>query len=258
MTDHEPGQTAAMDGTNITSAVQRGTATAGPNHRHQNFYTESSAETKAELAPFLEELQRKPSIPMPIQLPESRARPRVRPAHREKPGFTLIELAIVIAIIAILAALLLPAISRTKELGRSTVCLNNLHQIGVACKLYVQDNQNRLPVMYDHGTNDTPPPGPAINQVLLPTSAACPTSSTALPTTGCSFELTGSSYAWNVLLNGQDADHLQMLTNAYLLHQIFVVFDKEKFHFARGERRAINYLYADGHIKNLMELQSIQ
>jgi prepilin-type processing-associated H-X9-DG protein len=72
------------------------------------------------------------------------------------------------------------------------------------------------------------------------------------------FELTGSSYSWNVLLNGQDADHLQMLTNAYPLHQIFIVFDKEKFHWSRGEKRAINFLYADGHIKNLMELQSSQ
>jgi prepilin-type N-terminal cleavage/methylation domain-containing protein/prepilin-type processing-associated H-X9-DG protein len=173
-------------------------------------------------------------------------------------AFTLIELIIVIAIIAILAALLLPAVSRTKELGRSAVCLNNLHQIGIGLQIYVQDNQNFLPVMYDRPTNNTPPPGPAINQVLLPYVSGvsnifqCPSDKLKL------FELTGSSYAWNVLLNGQDADHLQMLTNAYPLHQIFVVFDKEKFHLAHGDRGAINYLYADGHIKNLMELQNIQ
>lgn len=173
-------------------------------------------------------------------------------------AFTLLELAIVVTIVGILTALLLPAISRTKELGRSAVCLNNLHQIGVALQLYVQDDQNHLPVMYDHGTNGAPAPGPAINQVLLPivndvsNIFDCPSDNRML------FQLTGSSYAWNVLLNGQDADHLQMFTNAYPLGQIFVVFDKEKFHYVRGERRAINYLYADGHIKNLMELQSIQ
>lgn len=173
-------------------------------------------------------------------------------------AFTLLELVIVIAIISILTALLLPAISRTKESGRSAVCLNNLHQIGIALQLYVQDNANRLPVMYDRATNGPPPPGPPINVVLLPLVSGvsnvfhCPSDNQML------FEFTGSSYAWNVLLNGQDADHLQMLTNAYPLHQIFIVFDKEKFHFARGERRAINYLYADGHIKNLMELQNIQ
>jgi len=173
-------------------------------------------------------------------------------------AFTLIELLIVIAIIGILVSLLVPAISRTKEAGRSTVCLNNLHQIGIGLELYVQDNENHLPVMYDHGTNGAPPPGPAINQVLLSyvngdsNVFRCPSDRQHL------FELTGSSYAWNNLLNGQDADRLQMLTNAYPLHQIFVVFDKEKFHFVRGDQRAINFLYADGHIKNLMELQSAQ
>jgi prepilin-type N-terminal cleavage/methylation domain-containing protein/prepilin-type processing-associated H-X9-DG protein len=173
-------------------------------------------------------------------------------------AFTLIELAIVTAIIAILTALLLPAISRSKELGRSAVCLNNLHQIGIGLQIYVQDNQNVLPVMYDRPLSNTPPAGPAINQVLLSyvngvsNIFRCPSDNHQL------FELTGSSYAWNSLLNGQDADHLQMLTNAYLMYQIFVVFDKEKFHFARGDRRAINYLYADGHIRNLMELQTVQ
>jgi len=100
--------------------------------------------------------------------------------------------------------------------------------------------------------------GPAINQVLLPYANGvsnifhCPSDRQNL------FALTGSSYAWNNLLNGQNADNLQMLTNAYPLHQIFVVFDKEKFHIVRGDQRAINFLYADGHIKNLMELQSAQ
>ena len=55
----------------------------------------------------------------------------------------------VIAIIATLAALLLPALSKAKETGRGTVCLSNLHQIGIALQVYVQDNNNRLPVMRD-------------------------------------------------------------------------------------------------------------
>jgi prepilin-type N-terminal cleavage/methylation domain-containing protein/prepilin-type processing-associated H-X9-DG protein len=60
-------------------------------------------------------------------------------------AFTLIELLVVIAIIAILAALLLPTLSRAKDEAHSTICKNRLHQMGLALQMYVEDNRRTYP-----------------------------------------------------------------------------------------------------------------
>jgi prepilin-type N-terminal cleavage/methylation domain-containing protein len=64
--------------------------------------------------------------------------------NRQKAAFTLIEILIVIAIIAILAALLLPALSTAKAKGLRISCMNNLRQLGVGCQVYAADNDGRL------------------------------------------------------------------------------------------------------------------
>src|SRR5690242_8033203 len=61
-------------------------------------------------------------------------------------GFTLVELLVVIAVIAILAAILLPVISKAKGHGQATACLNNLKQMVSAWTLYADDNNDMMPL----------------------------------------------------------------------------------------------------------------
>jgi len=76
-----------------------------------------------------------------------------RRRHESKfSGFTLIELGIVIAITAILAALILPALASAKERSRRTACKSNQHQFYVGVAMYADDNSQNLPPAVDnHG-----------------------------------------------------------------------------------------------------------
>ena len=74
----------------------------------------------------------------------------VKKSCRESRGFTLIELLVVVAIIAILAALLLPALSRSKQQAQGSLCLSNRKELQVGWGMYCGDNKDRVPPVDDN------------------------------------------------------------------------------------------------------------
>jgi len=70
---------------------------------------------------------------------------KIRKIWGTRAGFTLIELFVVIAIIALLASMLLPALSKAREMGRRVKCASNLRNIGLVSLMYVEDWDGWLP-----------------------------------------------------------------------------------------------------------------
>jgi prepilin-type N-terminal cleavage/methylation domain-containing protein/prepilin-type processing-associated H-X9-DG protein len=75
---------------------------------------------------------------------------------KKRTGFTLIELLVVIAVIAILMAILMPALNRAREQGQRAVCLSTLKQLTLAWMMYADDNDDRL-VNGETGYSNTSP-----------------------------------------------------------------------------------------------------
>jgi prepilin-type N-terminal cleavage/methylation domain-containing protein/prepilin-type processing-associated H-X9-DG protein len=160
-------------------------------------------------------------------------------------AFTLIELLVVIVLIAVLATLTGVVADRYIEAGRATSCMNNLRTLGTALNLYLADNNATMPTLL-LGREKSTEKVPVIDNTLdhyLPGDSG--KKAFLCPSDHVIGAKSGTSYHWNVALNGQSLASLNFMGVAEQPGYIPLMGDKEGFH--RDPEHKVNILYADGH-----------
>jgi prepilin-type N-terminal cleavage/methylation domain-containing protein/prepilin-type processing-associated H-X9-DG protein len=167
--------------------------------------------------------------------------------RRKNHGFTLVELLVVVAIIALLIALALPAVHTARRAADRTACKATLRGVGVGLRMYLNASNERLPEspnMPSLGPEGEPPITEVLDPYLENANAfKCPADLTY-------FQREGTSYAYNNLLGGQRVSDT-FLSKRFGEHRVFVMFDFEPFHGKAGTSGAANYLFADSHVGDL-------
>jgi len=164
-------------------------------------------------------------------------------------GFTLVELLVVIAVISLLAGISLPTLMRGRVIARRAKCRANLHGIGVALRMYLNDSDDIMPIAAQmpslNLTEDLP-----ICEVLEPFISRQELLQCPADTKMNYYASEGSSYEYHSMYGGRkiaDLPHVRWMGEA----KLFVMNDYEAFHGVAGELGAMNFLFADGHVGDL-------
>ena len=163
---------------------------------------------------------------------------------RRKPlngHFTLMELLVVLAVIAILAGLVMPALSSARARARRTACASNLRQIGLGLELYAAGNNGRLP--WCEGV-------PAVGLTATLRAALTDGNPELSPVFRCPADDRpeagkpgdAGSYEWNTMVNGYpiDSEKIREIIPGY---EMPILADRDCFHGPAGSDTAKNILY---------------
>lgn len=172
---------------------------------------------------------------------------RNRPSANNR-GFTLVELLTVIAVIALLAGLLLPALGAARDRSKAARCLGQVRQIGVAIQSYVAGPYDHLPMCARLGPQLGFSSLPQALEAHLDSSRVfqCP----ADQGKQAYYPEFGTSYEWNTFLSGHQVDRATWSILGLEITSSPLLGDADGFH----PRQSRNYLYIDGHVSPSLDL----